>query len=215
MARRFHLIIPIALLFLAYGYWGRWISHPAASLNILGVDLAEYVKFVPEARYGVISINRLFFFASPVSLALGLILFASLRSPIKVWLRVMAGLLVIPTSLSMLPPAWTPGLLMSPEFRTQTLLILALLGIMVLIPLWKYLLPDWLRGGLLIILGLLPFLALSSFFRIMPALARLYHRPLHPAAGVYALMIGMTLITLSGLLMLYAALKERYISSQD
>jgi hypothetical protein len=65
-------IFILALLFLAFGYWGRWISHPVAGLNILGVDLPEYVKFVPEVRNGVIPVNRMVFFAMPVVLALGL-----------------------------------------------------------------------------------------------------------------------------------------------
>ncbi len=209
MARRIRLtaipLIMLALLCLAFGYWGRWISHPAASLNILGVDLPEYVKFVPEARYGVIPVNRLVFFAMPISLSLGLILFASLRTPIALWLRGMAGLLALPVALSMLPPAWTPGLLMTPEFRTQTLIIMALMGAAFLIPLWKQIIPDWLRGGLLILAALLPIPAISAFFRLLPALEKLYHQPLNPGLGLYGLIAGMALMAVSGGLLLYAA----------
>jgi hypothetical protein len=208
MARRIRLTTIVttllALLFLAFGYWGRWIAHPAAGLNILGVDLPEYVKFVPEARYGVIPINRLVFFAMPVSLASGLILFASLRMQISVWLRGLVGLLAIPVALSMLPPAWTPGLLMTPEFRTQTLVIMALIAATFLIPLWKQLIPDWLRGGLFILLGVLPLPALSAFFKLMPALEKLYHHPLKPGSGVYFLVLGMLLMLVSGGLVLIA-----------
>ena len=208
MARRIRLTTTVtlllALLFLAFGYWGRWIAHPAAGLNILGVDLPEYVKFVPEARYGVIPINRLIFFAMPVSLASGLILFASVRMQVSVWLRGLAGLMAIPVALSMLPPAWTPGLLMTPEFRTQTLVIMALIAATFLIPLWKQLIPDWLRGGLFILLGVLPLPALSAFFKLMPALEKLYHHPLKPGPGVYFLALGMLLMLVSGGLLLIA-----------
>lgn len=193
----------LALLFLAMGYWGRWIAHPAAGLNILGVDLPEYVKFVPEARYGVIPINRLVFFALPVSLALGLILFASMRLQLSVWLRGLAGLLAIPVALSMLPPAWTPGLLMTSEFRTQTLVIMALMAATFLIPLWKQLIPDWLRGGLFILLGLLPLPALSAFFRLMPALEKLYNHPLKPGPGVWFTLVGMILMAVAGVLLIF------------
>jgi hypothetical protein len=209
MARRIRLTtiitILLALLFLAFGYWGRWIAHPAAGLNILGVDLPEYVKFVPEARYGVIPVNRMVFFAMPVSLALGLILFASLRMRVSVWLRGLAGLLAIPVALSMLPPAWTPGLLMTPEFRTQTLVIMALIAATFLIPLWKQIIPDWLRGGLFILLGLAPLPALSAFFKLMPALEKLYNHPLKPGPGVYFLVVGMLLMLVSGGLLLSTA----------
>ena len=213
MARRIRLTtiitILLALLFLAFGYWGRWIAHPAAGLNILGVDLPEYVKFVPEARYGVIPVNRMVFFAMPVSLALGLILFASLRMRVSVWLRGLAGLLAIPVALSMLPPAWTPGLLMTPEFRTQTLVIMALIAATFLIPLWKQIIPDWLRGGLFILLGLAPLPALSAFFKLMPALEKLYHQPLKPGPGVYWLISGMALMVASGVLMMVIARSQR------
>ncbi len=191
-----------ALLFLAMGYWGRWVAHPAAGLNVLGVDLPEYVKFVPEARYGVIPINRLVFFAVPVSLALGLILFASMRMPVLVWLRGLAGLLAVPVALSMLPPAWTPGLLMTPEFRAQTLTIMALIAAAFLIPLWKQLLPDWLRGGLFILLGLSPLPALSAFFKLLPALGKLYNHSLKPGPGVGWTLLGMGLLAIAGALLI-------------
>ncbi len=197
------IVAILALLFLAFGYWGRWIAHSAAGLNILGVDLPEYVKFVPEARYGVIPINRLVFFAMPLSLALGLILLASVRMQLSVWVRGLAGLLAIPVALSMLPPAWTPGLLMTPEFRAQTLVIMALMAATLLIPLWKQLIPDWLRGVFFILIGLLPLPALSAFFKIMPALEKLYNHPLSPGPGVYWLVAGMALMAATGGLLIF------------
>jgi len=218
MARRIRpniiVITILALLSLALGYWGRWIAHPAAGLNILGVDLPEYVKFVPEARYGVIPINRLVFFGPPVALSLGLILFASMRVRLSFWLRGLAGLLAIPVALSMLPPAWTPGLLMTPEFRTQTLVIMALSAAVLLIPLWKALLPDWLRGGFFILLGLLPLPALSAFYKIAPALEKLYDHPLKPGPGVYWLMIGMALLMIAGVLLMRLSLVGRQQAAQ-
>jgi hypothetical protein len=200
----------LALLFLALGYWGRWIAHPAAGLNILGVDLPEYVKFVPEARYGVIPINRLVFFAMPAALALGLILFASSRMRVPVWLRGLAGALAIPVALSMLPPAWTPGLLMTPEFRTQTIVIMALMAAVFLIPLWKQLIPDWLRGIFFILAGLLPLPALSAFFKLMPALEKLYNHPLRSGPGVWWTVAGMTLMVGAGVLFAVSARDQRH-----
>ena len=198
------IIFILALLFLAFGYWGRWISHPVAGLNILGVDLPEYVKFVPEVRNGVIPVNRMVFFAMPVVLALGLILFASMRMAVSVWLRGLAGLLAIPVALSMLPPAWTPGLLLTPEFRTQTIVIMALMAAVFLIPLWKQLIPDWLRGAFLILLALLPLPAITAFFRLMPALEKLYNQPLRPGPGLWWLLAGMVLLAVSGVLLILA-----------
>ena len=191
-----------ALLFLALAYWGRWIAHPVAGLNILGVDLPEYVKFVPEARYGVIPINRLVFFGLPLALAAGLILLASLQSRLHVALRILAGVLSVPVALSMLPPAWTPGVLMTPEFRVQTLLIMALITGAFLIPLWKALLPDAVRGGLFILLALLNIPALQAFHDLLPALEKLYNKPLDAGPGVAFLCIGMGWMIVAGGLMI-------------
>ncbi len=197
--RLFLLFIILGLLFMALGYWGRWLSHPVAGLNVLGVDLPEYVKFVPEARYGIIPINRLVFFAMPVTLALGLILFASVQRPLPLWLRALAGLAAVPVALSMLPPAWTPGLLMTPEFRTQTLVLMALMAATFLIPLWHHLLPDRLRGLLLSLIALLPQFAFRAFADLHPALEKLYQQPLRSGAGYYFTILGMVLLVFAGL----------------
>ena len=188
----------LSLLALALAYWGRWIAHPVAGLNILGVDLPEYVKFVPEVRYGVIPLNRLIFFITPTSLTLGLILLASLQARFPLGLRILAGVLAVPVALSMLPPAWTPGVLMTPEFRFQTLLIMALIMAAFLIPLWQRLLPDWARGLLWVILALANIIPWRGFMSIIPALETLYHHPLHPGPGVVWLGISMVMMLITG-----------------
>ncbi len=199
---RFLPLLAIAALFsLAMAYWGRWISHPVAGLNILGVDLPEYVKFVPEVRYGLIPINRLVFFGPPVALSAGLILFASLQRPLALGLRLLAGALSAPVALSMLPPAWTPGILLTTEFRTQTLVIMALVLGAFLIPLWKQVIPDRLRGVLFILLGLLNIPALMAFYDILPALEKLYHHMLSPGLAVCWLTLGIGLMIATGLLL--------------
>ena len=203
------LFLVLGLLFMALGYWGRWISHPVAGLNILGVDLPEYVKFVPEARYGIIPTNRLVFFAMPVTLALGLILLASLQKPLPLWARGLAGLLAIPVALSMLPPAWTPGLLMTPEFRIQTLVLMALITATFLIPLWRHILPDLWRGLLLVVIAILPQFAFNTFGKLRPAIEKLYNQPLHNGAGYFFTILGMVFLALSGLMLIRLSQKTQ------
>jgi len=73
------LTITAGLFLLAWGYWGAWLPHPAAGLNILGIDLPEYVKFVPEVTSGQIAIKREAFFYPLLSLVVGLILLATIQ----------------------------------------------------------------------------------------------------------------------------------------
>jgi hypothetical protein len=63
--RRFHISPTLttvlglaALLSLAVGVWGAWLPHPAAGLVILGIDLPEYVKFLPPVQSGAIPLQR-------------------------------------------------------------------------------------------------------------------------------------------------------------
>ena len=203
------LLTLLALAALALAYWGRWISHPAAGLNILGVDLPEYVKFVPEVRSGAIPVNRLVFFGPPIALSAGLILFASTRARVALGLRILAAALSVPVALSMLPPAWTPGVLMTAEFRVQTLVIMLLTLAAFLTPLWKQIIPDGVRGGLYILLALLNLPALLAFYDLLPALEALYNKPLTPGAGVFFLSLGAGLLVAAGILMIIQAARGR------
>jgi hypothetical protein len=86
---------------------------------------------------------------------------------------------------------------------------MALIAATFLIPLWKQIIPDWLRGGLFILLGLAPLPALSAFFKLMPALEKLYNHPLKPGPGVYWIISGMALMVASGVLMIFVARSQR------
>lgn len=194
--------IALGLALLALGYWGPWLPHPAAGLNILGIDLAEYVKFVPEVQSGQISLRREVFYNPLITLSLGFVLLATVKRPRLPRLgRLLILVLAIPTALAMLPPAWTPALLRTAEFRQQTVAIAMLFGAVLLSPLLRRSLPDWGRGILLLILGCISFPALAAFLRLLTALSTLYHRPVAPGPAFYLAGIGAGLIAVGGLLL--------------
>lgn len=197
------LTLASGLLILALGYWGAWLPHPAAGLAILGLDLAEYVKFVPEVRSGHIALTREVFYNPLIALALGLIALGTLRGVrLPGWLRWGLVLLAIPVALSMLPPAWTPASLRTPEFRRQTTVMLLLLAAVPLTPLFHRYVPDPVRGLALLVLAALPVPAMVGFVRLLPALERLYNRPLQPGAAFYLTGLGSLLLAVAGLLLL-------------
>jgi hypothetical protein len=103
----------------------------------------------------------------------------------------------------MLPPAWTPALLRTAEFRLQTLTIGLLLVAALLAPLWRRILPDPARGFLLLALAGLPFPAIAAYQRLLPALAALYNRPVAPGPALFVLGLGTGLLAAGGLLMLW------------
>ena len=43
------------------GYWGPWLDHPAAALQLNAYDLAEWITRLPEVRAGTLALSRLDF----------------------------------------------------------------------------------------------------------------------------------------------------------
>ena len=46
------ILLPLGALLAFLGYVGPWVDHRVAGLAVLGLDLGEYVKFLPQVRAG-------------------------------------------------------------------------------------------------------------------------------------------------------------------
>ncbi|MCB0079731.1 MAG: hypothetical protein KDE47_02315 [Caldilineaceae bacterium] len=51
-------LLPLTLLLILTGYVGPWVPHRVSGLVVTGLDLAEYVKFLPIIRSGQVSLWR-------------------------------------------------------------------------------------------------------------------------------------------------------------
>jgi len=135
------LLLPVAAVVTLTGYFMTWIKHPAAGLVVLGMDLAELVKFLYPVQQGDIRLWREGFYLPLIAASLSLSLNAFRREarhsdknsaaaqsgydgpgrpayPVPV--RIALLLLAAVAALNLLPPAWTPRLLLSPEFLPQS-----------------------------------------------------------------------------------------------
>lgn len=136
------LLLPVAALATLLGYFLPWIEHPAAGLVVLGLDLAELVKFLYPVQQGDISLWREGFYLPLIAASLSLSLNAFRRDPLNsgesiektpsgdtglgrpaypLPVRPALLLLAAVAALNLLPPAWTPRLLLSPEFLLQSI----------------------------------------------------------------------------------------------
>lgn len=190
------LLVLLGWLLIVLGYWGPWAPASAAGLRVLGLDLAEYVKFIAEVRSGQIVLTREVFYLPLVALSLSLSLLAhrpELRLPSLA--RWLLNLLAVPVALAMLPPAWTPNLLTTPEFIRQTAAIVACVVAAALsYPLWRRI-PARLSAGLVLLLALLAvFPPLVTFARLSPALDAIYGRQLPPGRGLWQMPLGFSLL---------------------
>ncbi len=114
-------LLPIGWVLSGVGFLGPWIAHPTAALGLSGVDMAEFVKFLPGALDGSLKLVRQVFYLPPFAITASLALLIhsdSLRY--HRLLRALGLLLAIPLSLQLLPPAWSTSSLMTAEFRAQT-----------------------------------------------------------------------------------------------
>lgn len=193
--RAYPLLIGLVVFGLA-GYFGPWIPHRAAGLVITGLDLAEYVKFVPQVISGAIPIRRELFYLPLAAGSLICSLFAA-RQELPRWLRALLGLTAIPLALAMLPPAWSPNTLRLPEFRIQ---ILTIVGCLAFPWLAQLLLRRAPRSITLILAALLALLGtvapVSEFLRLQPALAEIYRTALPLGWGFWANTLGLSAFAL-------------------
>ena len=158
------------------------MAHRDAALVLMGQDLGEFVKFLPEVRGGTVPVIRQVFYLPPFAACLALALLAGYRrAAYGRWVRALLLAAVFPVSLALLPPVVSPPVLLSPEFRLQVI------GVLIC---WALLPGAWVLSrlpvrlqsaalGLVGLLGAGP--VLWQFARILPATARVYG--VRPAIG--------------------------------
>ncbi len=238
------LLSPFALVFpcmlVLVGYFGPWINHRAAVLVVTGLDLGEYVKFLPVVQQGQVSLWREGFYLPLVTASLTLSFWAfrntagsgrarpattdpftpedahSAAEPTTnalqrvsqtrrrfqsmpvmahtaTWLlRLLMLVLATIAALNLLPPAWTPSLLLR-EYSLQTAALLLCLAAVAVSPLLA-LLPRLAPSALVVILSLASlWWPISGFLRVLPNIEALYNEPLRPGWGVYVMAVGLIL----------------------
>lgn len=190
---------PAAIVLTLAGYFGPWVNHAAAGLVIMGLDLAEYVKFLPAVRGGEIALWRAGFYLPLVAVSLTCA-FAAFRPefrypwPVRALLLASAAI----TALNLLPPAWTPGLLWTPEFRTQTVMMMACLGLMLVSP-FLALLPLTVAYVVVTVAAVAGiWFPVSQFLAVLPGIRELYRHALPPGWGMYGTSLGLVLLAAAG-----------------
>jgi hypothetical protein len=179
------------ILLLLTGYFGPWIDHEVAGLVVTGLDLGEYVKFLPEVRSGAIPLWREGFYLPLVaaSLICSLMAFRPELHYRLAPLRILLLVTAVVASLNLLPPAWTPARMLTSEFQQQLIALIVTMIAMAVSPLLA-LLPLRLAAVLCGLLALSCFVAVSQFFAILPAVEPLYHQPLGAGWGLWTMVVG-------------------------
>jgi len=191
-------LLPVAALATLGGYFGPWVGHRAAGLIITGLDMGEYVKFLPPVRAGEIWLWRPGFYAPLVAVSAACMLAAYRREvAFPFWMRL--GLLVVAgmAALNLLPPAWTPARLLEPEFHVQTAALIALLVGLAISPMLAHFPARFYRAGVIILVAAATSFPVQGFFAALPVIASLYNRPLRPAWGLWLMLTGLLLLAVA------------------
>jgi len=205
------IVLVLGLALAIMGYFGPWVDHKTAALVLTGQDMGEFVKFLPEVRAGTASMIREFFYLPPFAAALGLILLMpSKRLAYPLPVRAVMLVAVLGLAWAMLPPVWTPQLLVTAEFRKQTGAIVFCLLLLIVHPVLRSLTsrrchepaacPEHgRREGLtavalmvLALLGTVP--PLWQFFAIREAVNRAYGWPVQVGWGLWVTVLGFLIV---------------------
>lgn len=188
-------LLPLAAILILAGYFGPWIPHRVAGLVVTGLDLGEYVKFLPTVRGSQITLWREGFYLPLVAVSLAISL-AAFRPQWRYGWLMRALLLIIAgiAALNLLPPAWGPATFTNPEFRQQIGALVFCLGAAAISP-FLALLPRWVGSGVVLLLSLAAlWFPLRDFLRVLPTIRELYNEPLPIGWGVYVMVIGLILL---------------------
>lgn len=192
-------LLPIGWGLTAIGFLAPWISHSTAALTLGGADLAEFVKFLPGTLDGSLRLVRQSFYMPPSAAILSIaLLIGSHRLQYVGPLRAVTLLLAILLSLQVLPPAWSPSILLAPEFRVQTV---ALVASWLLLASYRLLsrLPLWLAGSLSSVVALVALLfPLWQFLLAKPPIDEVYAASQNAGWGLIACLTGLFVIAAAG-----------------
>ncbi len=199
--KTFRPILIISLLALAIGGgFAPWVYRPPVALQLAPPGLAEYVKFLREVRLGMVSLQRLHFLL-PLTVAAFSLPLVVVNEQLRLhWsLNWLLRLSVIPMALSLLSPIWAPARLINDEFRLQTLVAGAAIGLTLTAFLFKKLSLKGLVSAvaLLAMAGL--GLALRQFHLANAAIAATYASPVSLGWGGWLTIAGATGLVISGI----------------
>jgi len=90
-----NLLLKFGFTTILLAYFLVWLPQPVVGLSFIGLEMGEWVKFIPEVQSGSVSTNRNLFYLPPITLGLMLLLWSS-NWPNRRWQTwVMRGLAIL------------------------------------------------------------------------------------------------------------------------
>lgn len=179
--------VPLALTAVLIGYLTTWLPHPAAGLTLIGLDISEWVKFLPQMQNGELP-NRDWFYLPPVTLG-GLMILWSVGWGNGRWQTWFVRLLGVGVSLLAFPAIEEIRFEAASEWRPRVVLI----GLVVLLAVGSVFLSRVPRvtAVLMIALGLVGLILPTwAYLAVRPVVSALLGVPLGTGMGVWLNGVG-------------------------
>ncbi|HTP07660.1 MAG TPA: hypothetical protein VMP08_05380 [Anaerolineae bacterium] len=193
---KLRFLLWLGLLLIGAGYFGPWVWHKAAGLNLSADDLGEWIKFLPAWKSGQLPVMRELFYLPIWLTSIGLGLMAGhIKSRLRKLVVLVLSVLLVLTPLPKYPELLSA--FREPEFMLTFWATMGALLLSVLFTFFGSRLPDRVEAILWIVIGISAALfAPWMFGRAMPDIDRLYHYSI--GWGIVAEVIGGVLIALMG-----------------
>jgi hypothetical protein len=175
------------------GYLMVWLPHESAGLSFIGVEIGEWVKFLPQVQAGQITPGRDLFYLPPITLGLIIALFTSGWPNRQGTTWLMRGLAVL---VSLLAFPSIDAIRFEPA--SEWLLRLLMIGLVIVVALASSVISRldrriiWATIVLIALFGCL--LPSWTFFAVRPAVVELFRAPVRPGSGVWLNATGHLLI---------------------
>jgi len=187
-SHRQQIILYLSFTAILLGYWLVWLPGPVAGLQLIGLEMGEWVKFLPEVRTGQISAGRDLFYMPPILLGL-LIALVTVYWPNR-WQTWLVRLVAVAVSWQAFPSLDAIRF----EPRSQWLLRLLLIGLVILVALGV----TWVKGRIAAALPyLLSLIAIVGvilpswvYLAMRPAIEQALARPVGIGPGVWLNGVG-------------------------
>lgn len=103
-----NIVLKLGLTTILLAYFLIWLPQPVVGLSFIGLEMGEWVKFIPAVQAGNVSADRNLFYLPPITLGLMLLLWSS-NWPNRRWktwalrgLAILVALLAFPAVESFL-----------------------------------------------------------------------------------------------------------------
>lgn len=190
-------LIPLGATAVLVGYLTTWLPHPNAGLTLIGLDISEWSKFLPQMQAGELP-NRDWFYLPPITLSIFLIAWSAVWTDGR-WQTWMLRLLAVSISLLSFPALEAIRFEESSQWQLRILLISVVMLLAGTAVLWGH--RPRLTAVIIVIAGLSGAIWPTwAYLSVRPVISALVGTPLGIGPGVWLNLLGHLLILGAGVM---------------